>query len=61
MRRGVRSARATRFPVPPGRTPTGVPVFASAPITSIAVPSPPSVSTTAKSRERSAATIAACP
>ena len=42
---GIPSARASRFPVPPASTPTGVSVPARAPATSITVPSPPSANT----------------
>ena len=39
--RGMPSARPSRLPVPPASTPIGMPDQASAPATSIAVPSPP--------------------
>ena len=46
MSSGIPKVRAIRFPVPPGRIPTGgPPIPASAPTTSMAVPSPPSVNT----------------
>ncbi len=58
---GIPRVRATILPVPPGRIPTGGPVCASAPMTSIAVPSPPSVNTASYDCACSVARRAPCP